>query len=499
MVKMIIGEVQTQSEQIKSFGSSYSAALEAVSSATQAIAFATGMSGKGMDSIKNYLSSAYPALCKAAIMYSESMVQANEAYVKGYTSECGSEDLDSEELEQQIQEINHLIGEFQSSIDNLERTKNSLSDKQLDTLGSFFQGMSATLSGGLARNEAKKKKLEEKLEKFLNFCGKSTSYFEGVSDTLLTSGMTALGVDSSGNIGTGSWNGNGFSLKDTSWIKDTDKQWNDRIEKQDKELLKDCKIIRIVDEKYGLDYYMLEKDGHAYRIDEKKLSADLAILAKKYGIDVLDLTPEEAATRVNNYQKSGKDYMSGNKVGMPGVGLLAHGQDLMDRTKKSGVWDAVWSVGLTVAAVRNAQTYSQNTKKLNEFNIEKIRHQLKTDKDTAFFWSGRTEGVGGADIAASVAKNRGGVTLETTIESKNIKMPEWDFNKPSSMKAWDLASGAYAEQVSGEIRAVIGSELRSGNIWENVELPRLKNNPEVKKITTIDPKTGIEKIIFERK
>ena len=77
-------------------------------------------------------------------------------------------------------------------------------------------------------------------------------------------------------------------------------------------------------------------------------------------------------------------------------------------------------------------------------------------------------------------------------------MPEWDFNNPSTMEAWDAASGAYAEQVSGEIRAVIGSELRTGNIWENVELPRLMKNTNVTKITTIDPKTGVEKIIFER-
>ena len=77
-------------------------------------------------------------------------------------------------------------------------------------------------------------------------------------------------------------------------------------------------------------------------------------------------------------------------------------------------------------------------------------------------------------------------------------MPGWDFNNPSTMEAWDAASGAYAEQVSGEIRAVIGSELRPGNIWENVELPRLMKNPNVTKITTIDPKTGVEKIIFER-
>lgn len=129
-------------------------------------------------------------------------------------------------------------------------------------------------------------------------------------------------------------------------------------------------------------------------------------------------------------------------------------------------------------------------------DIDEIRPKLKTEPDTAFFWSGRTDGIGGADNAASIAKSRGGVTLESTIASQNITMPEWDFNNPSTMEAWDLASGAYAEQVSGEIRAVIGAELRTGNIWENVELPRLMKNPNVTKITTIDPKTGVEKNYF---
>ena len=108
------------------------------------------------------------------------------------------------------------------------------------------------------------------------------------------------------------------------------------------------------------------------------------------------------------------------------------------------------------------------------------------------------DGVGGAEVAANIAKGKGGVTLESTIETKGITMPEWDFNNPSSMDAWDMASAAYAEQVSGEVRAVVGTKLRSDNTWENVELPRLMGNSNVTKITIIDPKTGIETVIFER-
>lgn len=130
--------------------------------------------------------------------------------------------------------------------------------------------------------------------------------------------------------------------------------------------------------------------------------------------------------------------------------------------------------------------------------LKKIEPQLATDPDTAFFWSGRTNGVGGADVAESIAKSRGGVTLESTIKDKNIEMPEWNFDNPQSIKAREDVSASYAKQVSGEIRAVVGQSLREGNIWENVELPRLIKNNNVTKITTIDPVTQSEKIIYER-
>ncbi|KXT81483.1 hypothetical protein SORDD15_00646 [Streptococcus oralis] len=146
----------------------------------------------------------------------------------------------------------------------------------------------------------------------------------------------------------------------------------------------------------------------------------------------------------------------------------------------------------------SSNRYSKIDFTQTDFDVELIRGRLKTDPDTAFFWSGRTDGIGGMDVAKKIAKNKGGVTLESTIDDTNIVMPEWDFNTPSSVTAWEEASNVYAEQVSGEIRAVVGSELRPGNIWENIELPRLKTNPNVTKVTTIDPKTGVEKIIFER-
>jgi len=77
-------------------------------------------------------------------------------------------------------------------------------------------------------------------------------------------------------------------------------------------------------------------------------------------------------------------------------------------------------------------------------------------------------------------------------------MPVWDENNALVVKTWEDISGAYASQVSGEVYAVVGKQLRPGNVWENIEIKRLKDNPKVTKITIIEPKTLEETVIFER-
>lgn len=49
--------------------------------------------------------SGYFILCKVAVIHSEATVQVNEQYLNDYTSECGGEDLDLEELQEQISEV----------------------------------------------------------------------------------------------------------------------------------------------------------------------------------------------------------------------------------------------------------------------------------------------------------------------------------------------------------------------------------------------------------
>lgn len=123
---------------------------------------------------------------------------------------------------------------------------------------------------------------------------------------------------------------------------------------------------------------------------------------------------------------------------------------------------------------------------------------VKTEPNQAFFWSGRTGGVGGEHVAKQVATTHGGTTLELQLEKNGVVMPPWDPNNPKAVKEWEEISKSYAQQACGLTRGVIGQELRPGNIWETREKGALMGNPSVTQIDTIDPKTGTTKTIFRR-
>ncbi|MEZ0049228.1 hypothetical protein ABIA30_000218 [Mycobacterium sp. MAA66] len=131
--------------------------------------------------------------------------------------------------------------------------------------------------------------------------------------------------------------------------------------------------------------------------------------------------------------------------------------------------------------------------------------QLTPPPDGAYFWSGRNgDGIGvgpesaGGSGAADMYAGSHGTTLEGLIDSNKISPPKWSPDNPMAEKWWSEVSRIYAENARGDVHAVIGSNLRPGNIWENVELPRLMTNPNVTRIVVVDPDTGMERVVFER-
>lgn len=120
---------------------------------------------------------------------------------------------------------------------------------------------------------------------------------------------------------------------------------------------------------------------------------------------------------------------------------------------------------------------------------------VRTKPGEAFFWSGRTNGIGGELIAKDIARSEQGTTMEMLIEKHEIKMPAWDPANPVHTREWGKISEAYAQGSSGQVRGVIGAELRPGNIWEGYEKGALKTNPNVTEIVTIDPSTRARETI----
>ena len=121
-----------------------------------------------------------------------------------------------------------------------------------------------------------------------------------------------------------------------------------------------------------------------------------------------------------------------------------------------------------------------------------------TQPDTAYFWSGRSNGEGVMDLAAERAHNANATTLESLMRDRGIELPEWDVDNPDVQKAWSDASAAYAQGASGSVHVVLGDELRPGNIWETAEFPALKDNTKVTEIVSVDPRTGKETVLWTR-
>ncbi len=113
---------------------------------------------------------------------------------------------------------------------------------------------------------------------------------------------------------------------------------------------------------------------------------------------------------------------------------------------------------------------------------------LSTGNDEAVFWSGI--GRGGDATASSWAAKNGGQTLEMTLAKRGVPLP-------TTSAGWEAASAKFAAGASGNVR-VLQSEVRLSSTWARVEYGALNANPNVMSITSIDPTTGSEVVLWTR-
>lgn len=235
---------------------------------------------------------------------------------------------------------------------------------------------------------------------------------------------------------------------------------------------------------------------------------ELTIAILDLGVVTADFGMNEVLANKLNQTTEGRQFLDNfNKFVLIYVGVRVYTEltGLASEIRKTGKAIASPNDVLTEAQITEVNTTIKNAEikagiipEVVVFDINKVAPLLKTNPNEAFFWSGRTNGIGGKEKALEIAQSKGGVTLEGLLDSKGVQMPLWSPDDVNAIQAWDDASAKYAEQVSGEIRAIIGQQLRQGNVWENIELPRLKSNINVTKITKVDPQTLQETIIFQR-
>src|ERR1019366_9290796 len=132
---------------------------------------------------------------------------------------------------------------------------------------------------------------------------------------------------------------------------------------------------------------------------------------------------------------------------------------------------------------------------------------VSTTPGSAWFWSGRIPGPGGApvsvgqddnSVARQLAAANGGTTLEMLLAKRNSPLPPWS-DDPAVQKQWADTSEQYAKGCSGDVHVVLGEKpLRPGNVWEGKEFGALKKNPNVTRIIEVNPITKAETVIYTR-
>ncbi|KAK7055694.1 Transposase [Favolaschia claudopus] len=123
---------------------------------------------------------------------------------------------------------------------------------------------------------------------------------------------------------------------------------------------------------------------------------------------------------------------------------------------------------------------------------------LTTAPNKGVFWTGSNGKVSVEGRALLVAKSLGGNTLEGSLAKANLIMPSFNLKDPKTVEVWTFASQTFAKLASGESFLVTGRSTRELNIFHKQELPRLKNNKKITKITKIDSLTNRRTVVFDR-
>ena len=108
---------------------------------------------------------------------------------------------------------------------------------------------------------------------------------------------------------------------------------------------------------------------------------------------------------------------------------------------------------------------------------------VKTERDSLLLWSGLGPGDTGIVRSQGFAAEFGGTTLEMTpggkwLHSMDLFGSDSPFTRLEAKQIWGRTSEMAAQQASGQVRVTMGW-LQPDSVFERIELPALRANPDV--------------------
>lgn len=117
--------------------------------------------------------------------------------------------------------------------------------------------------------------------------------------------------------------------------------------------------------------------------------------------------------------------------------------------------------------------------------------------DGIVYWLTAGE-IGPASAVSELGASGGAFQYFFDVPIAGINLPAWDARNPAVVSAWRNASREVAASASGNVRVLQADAVRINSVWAQVEFPALKANPNVTSITSIDPRTGAEVLLWSR-
>lgn len=216
-IDMYLAAAKTQATGAAAMGKSHVQGYEALQKAAQNFANDTALEADAYTSAKGMFGSVILPLTQAGQLLSETVAEACKKFPEDYTAQVDSGDLKSSELEEKIQRLNNEIQALYSIRSSIE-AKDTADNMKMRQLNSNRTA--------IACHEAAKKKLEEQLQKLLDFHASSPALFSEI--TTLTNA-----VNQGSAIAGKSWHAASGTFKlpegtDMSWTKDVNNRWENR-------------------------------------------------------------------------------------------------------------------------------------------------------------------------------------------------------------------------------------------------------------------------------